>query len=158
MPYEVQIEDVEPQPIGAIKKHTTLNEFGDSIGAGFGELVGALAGQGMSASGAPLVVYHTIIDADTGGDIEICLPVDAAVTAVGDVYGRDLEGGTMATTVHNGPYQDIGSAYQALMAWIPEHGHEIAGPPREIYLNDPQTVPPAQLLTRVEFPISVARG
>ncbi|MDX2344085.1 MAG: GyrI-like domain-containing protein [Acidimicrobiia bacterium] len=44
-------------------------------------------------------------------------------------------------------------AYHALTSWIAEQGHEIAGPPREIYLNDPQRIPPAELLTRLEFPI-----
>jgi effector-binding domain-containing protein len=59
----------------------------------------------------------------------------------------------MATTVHHGPYEEIAPAYHTLIGWISEHGHEIAGPPREIYLNDPQTVAPAEILTRVEFPI-----
>lgn len=50
--------------------------------------------------------------------------------------------------------RDMGQpAYHTVMGWISEHGHEIAGPPRETYLNDPQTVPPEELLTRVEFPI-----
>jgi hypothetical protein len=56
-----------------------------------------------------------------------------------------------ATTVHRGPYEQIGPAYHTLTGWISEHGHDIAGPPREIYLNDPQMVPPEDLLTRVEF-------
>ena len=60
---------------------------------------------------------------------------------------------TMATTVHHGPYEQIAAAYHTLTGWISEHGHDIAGPPREIYLNDPQTVAPAEILTRVEFPI-----
>jgi len=49
-------------------------------------------------------------------------------------------------------------AYHTLTGWISEHGHEIEGPPREIYLNDPQTVAPEELLTRVEFPICSEAG
>jgi effector-binding domain-containing protein len=37
--------------------------------------------------------------------------------------------------------------------WIQDHGHRIAGAPREIYLNDPQSVVPEDLLTEVQFPI-----
>lgn len=59
----------------------------------------------------------------------------------------------MATTVHSGRYEEIAPAYHTLTGWISEHGYEIAGPPREIYLNDPQTTSPGDLLTRVEFPI-----
>ncbi|MGD2103445.1 MAG: GyrI-like domain-containing protein, partial [Acidimicrobiia bacterium] len=75
------------------------------------------------------------------------------IDGVSDVYTRELEGGSMASTIHHGPYQEIAPAYHTVTGWISEHGHEIAGPPREIYLNDPQTVPEEELLTRVEFPI-----
>jgi effector-binding domain-containing protein len=37
--------------------------------------------------------------------------------------------------------------------WIQDHGHQIAGPLREIYLNDPKSVVPEDLLTQVQFPI-----
>ena len=73
-----------------------------------------------------------------------------------EVYGRDLEGGTMATTMHRGPYEEIGLAYQSLMSWIAENGYEIAGPPREFYLNDPRVVAPLELLTRIEWPVCAA--
>ena len=57
--------------------------------------------------------------------------------------------------MHVGPYPDVGGAYQALMGWIQAHGHETAGPPREIYLNGPDEVSdPAQLRTEVLWPIS----
>ena len=50
---------------------------------------------------------------------------------------------------------DSSSGYR----WISENGYEIAGPPREIYLSDPQAVVPEELLTRVELPICPeARG
>ena len=64
----------------------------------------------------------------------------------------------MATTVHHGPYEQMPSAYHALTGWIAGHGHEIGGPPREIYLDDPRTVAPDQLLTRIEFPICPEAG
>ena len=71
----------------------------------------------------------------------------------GEVFRRQVPGGTVAVTVHHGPYLEIASAYHVLTAWITEHGYEMAGPPREIYLSDPQTVAPEDLMTRVEFPV-----
>jgi effector-binding domain-containing protein len=59
----------------------------------------------------------------------------------------------MASTVHYGPYEEIAPAYHTLTGWISEHGHEIAGPPREIYLNDPHMVATEEIATQVEFPI-----
>jgi effector-binding domain-containing protein len=152
MPYDVQVVEKTPQMIAATKIRTNLRSIGNDIGAGFGTLMHALGREGVSPSGPPLIVYHDVIDEETEGHIEICVPVDA-ISGDGDVYGRELEGGSMATAIHRGPYEEIAAAYHTLTGWISEHGHEIAGPPREIYLNDPQTVPPAELLTQVEFPI-----
>lgn len=153
MPYDVQIMEEPPHLVVATKVHTTLSRIGNDIGAGFGSLMQALGRENVAASGAPLIVYHDMIGEETAGDIEICVPVDTTISGNAGVYGRELEGGTMATAVHHGPYEEIAAAYHTLTGWISEHGHEIAGPPREIYLNDPQTVPPEELLTRVEFPI-----
>lgn len=158
MPYDVQIVEEAPQLVAATKIHTSLRRIGDDIGTGFGSLMQVLAREGVSVSGPPLIVYHDEIDEETDGDVEICVPVGSAVSGGSQVYGRELEGGTMAATVHRGPYQEIAPAYHTLIGWISQHGHEIAGPPREIYLNDPQTVSPAELLTRVEFPICPDAG
>ena len=153
MPRDVQVTEVAPQLVAATKVHTSLSRIGDDIGAGFGTLMMTLGREGLAPSGAPLIVYPDVIDEETDGDLEICVPVAAPISGDGDVYSRELEGGTMATTVHHGPYNQIGQAYHTLTGWISEHGHDIAGPPRETYLNDPQMVSPEELLTRVEFPI-----
>lgn len=158
MPYDVEIAEVGPQLIAATTVHTGLRRIGDDIAAGFGSLMHALGREGVAPSGAPLIVYHDVIDEETEGDIEICVPVAEAVAGDSEVYGRELEGGTMAATVHRGPYEEIAPAYHTVTGWISEHGHEIAGPPREIYLNDPQVAAPEELLTRVEFPICSESG
>lgn len=155
MVYEIELTKMAPQSVAATKIHTTLQRIGGDIGIGFGSLVQALARESISPSGPPLIVYHDVIDTDTDGEIEICVPIDTAIDGDSSVYQRELEGGTMAVTIHHGPYAEIAPAYQNLTEWISERGHEIAGPPREIYLNDPQIVPPAELLTRIAFPICV---
>ena len=55
--------------------------------------------------------------------------------------------------MHRGPYDEIAPAYHTVAGWIAEHGQEIAGPPRELYLNDPTVVPPEELLTEVQWPV-----
>lgn len=156
MPYDVTTKDVSDQPVVAVRKTTTLRDIGDDIAAGFGALVHHIGPRGITPTGAPFVVYHDMIDADTDGDVEVCLPVAEPVDTDGggDVYGTTLRGGTVAATVHRGPYDQIGPAYHVLAGWVEEHGHEIAGPPRELYLNDPQQVPRDELLTEINWPIS----
>ena len=60
---------------------------------------------------------------------------------------REISGGTVAATVHRGPYDEIGPAYHTLAGWLQENDRVVTGLPCEMYLNDPQTVPPDDLLT-----------
>ena len=59
----------------------------------------------------------------------------------------------MAKTVHRGPYEACEPTYAKLFAWIGENGKRIAGPLREVYLNDPKEVPPEEILTEIYAPI-----
>jgi effector-binding domain-containing protein len=157
MPQEIEITEATPQTIAAVRVHTSLAGIKDAIGNSFGKLMPALASSGHMPTGAPMTIYHDLIDQETDGDIEICVPVANSFSGSNDVVGRELEGGEMATSTHRGPYEEIGPVYHALMSWISENGYEIAGPPREVYLNDPTQVSPAEILTRVDFPVCTAK-
>lgn len=153
MPYTIEIEEVTPRLVASIRLHTSWSKVGGDVGAAFGRVMSALGQAGIEPAGPPLTVQHEIIDKESNGDIEVCVPITGEVDASDGVNCRLIEGGSVAMTVHRGRYQEIAPAYHTLTGWISEHGHELAGPPREIYLNDPQTVVPDDLLTRVEFPI-----
>jgi len=140
--HDVEIIEQEPQLVAAIKIHANLSRIANDIGSGFGTLVHALGREGVPIAGAPLIIYHQVIDEETDGDLEIYIPITAAFTGDEGVYSRDLEGGTMATTVHPGHYEEIAPAYHTLTGWVSKNGHGLTGPPREGYLNDPQAVPP----------------
>jgi len=66
---------------------------------------------------------------------------------------KRVEGVEVASTMHKGPYDKIGAIYGALAGWIAENGYEIAGPPEEVYLSDPDKTPAEELLTEVHFPV-----
>jgi effector-binding domain-containing protein len=153
MPYEIEITESTPQTVAAVRVRTNLRQIADDIAAGFAQLMQGLSRFDRTPSGAPLIIYHDMIDKESEGDLEICAPVAKSFEGDAGVYSRQLEGGTVATTLHHGPYEELGQAYQTLTGWIASSGYEIGGPPREIYLNDPQIVAPEELLTRVEWPV-----
>ncbi|WP_307805373.1 MerR family transcriptional regulator [Streptomyces spirodelae] len=64
-----------------------------------------------------------------------------------------LPGGTFARATHLGPYAQIPLTAHALLAWCAEHGHAPAGPLREVYVDDPATTPPDQLVTHLMVPV-----
>lgn len=154
VPYDVTIERTTDQRVACLRVHTTLAGIGGAIAGGFSTVVRTLGASGTEPTGAPFIIYRDVIDEQTAGDIELCVPVAPDVEIDGgEVAVEVVTAGTVASTTHRGPYAEISPAYHALSGWIEEHGHRIAGPPREVYLNDPQTVLPDDLLTRIEFPI-----
>ena len=154
MPYEVQVKELPAQHVVAVRKHTSLARIGEDIQAGFGQIWGAIGPRGIVPAGAPFLVMYDVIDEETEGDVEVCVPVAEPFEGHDGVYGREVEAVTAATTMHHGPYDELGPAYHTLTGWVQEHGHEIAGPPREVYLTAPQETPdPADYLTEIVFPI-----
>lgn len=162
MPYDVSVKNAPAQWVASWTTRTSLSVIGTDIGRGFAAVVGALEVQGHQPAGMPFIVYHDVIDEQTDGTIEICVPVPPAMSqaagAEGDAECKEVPAATVASTTHRGPYDEISPAYHTLTGWIVEHGHQHAGPPREIYLNDPQTAIPEDLLTEVQFPIEDARS
>lgn len=152
VPYTVETKTVQEQLVAALRRTTDLATVGATIAQGFPALFGAVVAAGQQPAGMPFIVYHDIIDEETDGDIELCIPVVTDFEPAGDVTCRSLEVATMASVVHKGPYDEVSPAYHVITAWMAEHGHAPAGPPRELYLNDPTQVPESELLTEVQWP------
>ncbi len=154
MPYDVAIKQVPAQCVASLTVDTTYAVIGETIAHGFGALVGAVVGAGVAPAGAPFIIFHDIIDEQTDGAIEMCIPVpDTASAAQEAVVWKTIPAGAVAWTTHRGPYAEVAPAYHTVTGWIHDHGHQIAGPPCEIYLNDPETTLPEDLLTEVQFPV-----
>jgi effector-binding domain-containing protein len=153
MSYEVTVKELQPQQVVSIRLRG-LSTIGEVMGPTLGELFEYVGKSGGFPAGPPFCIYH---DTEAKGDdmeYDVCIPVGQPLTATGRIDAYELPGGPAAATMHVGPYTDVGGAYQALMGWIQAHGHETAGPPREIYLTDPNQVEdPAQLRTEVLWPI-----
>jgi effector-binding domain-containing protein len=127
-----------------------LSEIGERIGSAFAEAYTAI---GPAASGPPFVIYEGMPHEDDPFDIEICVPLSGAVAPPSGWLVRTLPAGLFASGVHVGPYDTVSTTHEPLGAWIAGNGLAIAGPPREVYLSPP-TVPPEQIRTIVEFPVS----
>lgn len=90
---------------------------------------------------------------DPEGAFQVTAGVQTEATAPG-LEVEVLPGGPAAITTHVGPYAGLPLTYHALLAWAYEHGYTPAGLIREIYLDDPNTTDPAQLVTRLAVPVA----
>ena len=155
MIYDVTVKDVPTIHAAVVRRQATIDIIGPVIRGGFAVLMSAVHKQGAVPAGPPFLITFGEPSTEHPMDLELGVPVAAPFPDTGDVFGREVDGGAMATTVHHGTYAGIGPAYAALTRWIAEHGHTIAGPPREIYVTDPGSVPtPADNVTEIWFPIA----
>jgi effector-binding domain-containing protein len=152
--YEVRLRETQPQPAASIRGRTAWAEIGSFVASAMMEVGGVVAAQGVRFAGPPYTAYYNADSSEAEIDLEVGLPVDEPVEEELRVRPTVIPGGLVATTVHAGPYESIAPAYRALGEWVQEHGHETAGPQREIYLSDPSQVSdPGALRTEIVWPV-----
>jgi effector-binding domain-containing protein len=133
------------------RTETTYPGIFEDIPAGFETVIGVLEMVAVDPVGPPFTLYHRVPDADTSGNIEMCIPVATAVGAGAECL--EIDAHVAASIVHRGSYEDMGKSYNTVAAWIHERGHRIVGPHREVYLSSPADVVEDDLLTEILFPI-----
>lgn len=151
MEYEVHVKQSLPAHVVTKRTHTTIAELGSTIGDVLQSVAGTLTPPG-SFRGAPFVLYHGEMKPEDL-DVEVGIPVAPGASAAGEV--KDIPGGPVAYTTHVGPYESIGTAYEALFGWMRAHGLQPSGPPREVYLVGPgPATKPEDYRTEIEVPVA----
>ncbi len=150
--YTVDIITLEEQPTLTIRFKVAPAQ----VAAKLAEVLPAVgmytAEAGIQPSGQPFSRYHEV-DADML-DIEAGMPVSGPATGKGEIQARTLPGGRIAMTWHVGPYDQLGSAHEALTQWVTDNNHTPAGAPWEVYVTDPGEEPdPGKWRTQVFLPL-----
>lgn len=153
MPYLVTVEQLPEQPILSIRDRRPISAIPAFMGEAFGALFRHLGTLRVSPTGPPFAIYHAF-GPDTV-DAEICVPVEGMYPVAGTIHARILPATQVARTVHIGAYEDLGAAYEAVMAWVSTHPFEASGPAQERYLTGPgDGARAAAYRTEVEQPIT----
>lgn len=132
---------------------TTYSDIFEHIPEGFGRVMTVLGQLDIAPAGIPFTIFHLAPDGDTEGDIATAVPIQETFDPDSGVECIQLPATPTASVTHSGSYANMGGSYATLVTWIQEHGHSIAGPAREIYLNSPAEVDEAELRTEIHFPI-----
>jgi hypothetical protein len=143
--HEPQLQLRQAQPYLAIAAHVpTQADFRRAADRGFPELFGWLADHRVEPAGPLFIRYVEVGDAGDPLDIELAVPVAAAVEGDGRVKADVLPAGRWATFLHVGPYNhatepDLAAGRATLRAWADAQGltrlgyaeHFIRGPVEE---------------------------
>ena len=151
MSYQCQVEERTLQPTLAVRTRTSVENLPRVLGPTYGTIAQYLGELGEQPIGPPFVAYFN--EDMTDLDIEIGFPVVRELPGRGEIQTSKIPGGKVATCLHVGPYSEIEPAYEALVEFVEERGHEATGVCYEVYLNDPQETPPEALQTQILFPL-----
>jgi effector-binding domain-containing protein len=142
--YDVRLERVAPQTIAVVRETVKQSELSRVVPAGCGEVWHWLKAAGLPRPGRVLAVYL-----DGAIHLEVGAEVQGPFTGDGRVCCSSTPAGMVAITTHDGPYDRLGQAHEAIHLWCTSQGHEMAGPNWEIYGH--WTDDPAQLRTDVYY-------
>jgi len=84
---------------------------------------------------------------------EIGASFEGAANDEGNVQVKIIPEHTVISTMHKGPYDQVGPVIDGLAKYAIENNYDIIGPVTEVYLNNPNEVKPEELLTEVQFPV-----
>lgn len=123
------------------------------------------------AAAPPLAIFYDAGYQESDSDVEIAIPLTAALPNGGGVIVREIPGTReMACVVHTGCYSTLQHASNALLLWVGANGYEVAGPLREVYLRfgadqTGYSVPSAylakessELVTELQIPVKKVTG
>ncbi|PID36456.1 MAG: AraC family transcriptional regulator [Rhodobacterales bacterium] len=153
MTYPVEIRNADAVKVIGVPHTGPYMEIGRAF-----ETLGTLLGaRGLMAQCGPILgIYFDDVTAVPEAELRSMAGAVWKGGAVPEGFeSADLSGGRYAVLTFKGPYAQIEQGYDELMGvWLPKSGEEPRDAPcYEIYLNDPRTTAPSDLLTEIHLPL-----
>lgn len=155
--FEAKIHDVAPLRLVGLAHQGPYME----IGRTFGELWQLLVTRQLLRPGMLAAAAYYDDPAVTPAEklrsfAAVMAPPELAAEA--PLSERTLAGGPHAVLIFKGHYSGLHAAYTWLyQTWLPASGRTLSGQPSyEVYLNDPSSTPPDELLTEIRQPLAAS--
>ena len=152
MAYEIEVKHIQEVPVVYGTGTTTQAQMPVMLGELLQGAMAHLGSQGGKPAGPPFTRY---LDSRDGSlTIQVGVPYSGEVGSSGDFETGVLPGGEVAVVVHQGPFDQLPKAYQAVAAWLEERGRSAEGSPWEFYWTDPEAESdPSKWKTEIFFPL-----
>ena len=148
---EIEIKNIEEKKVA----YVSVTGPYDQLPELFGEVVGYVMKENLQVTEPPYGIYFN-------GPMEVSpeeLQYEVGIAFIGNAEGegivniKEIPAHSAVSTVYKGPYGQAAQVYEALIKYATENGYQIAGPVKEIYINNPMEVSESELLTEVQFPV-----
>jgi len=152
---KVEIKQLQPMRVAFLRHVGPYNE----VGATWDRLLTILGKDGhLGGDTMMLGICHDDPEITPPAKIryDACVTVGDDFKPTGDIQVQTVAGGEYAITTHTGPYNNLSRTYSEFLGqWLPRSGRELRETPCfEVYLNDPQSTAPEDLLTDIYAPLA----
>ncbi len=132
----VVVKDVPPIDVVGVRARVPIAEIGRLFRQAGAKLRAAPAGP-------PIGIYFDRVIDPQAVEVEVDFPVaeDAEET---------LLPAHVASLIYHGPHDGVSQAWGTLLRWAAEHGLQVDGPAREVYLTMPDVEEP---VTELQLPV-----
>ena len=124
----VNVVEVQPCPLATIRGQADRTSLSKVIRQLFDRFYAAPP---KMERGLNVVLYHG--NPAHGTTIDVGVQALSPFEPSGDVIALSTPGGTAATVTHLGPYERLGEAYEAILAWLAQNGREPGEMSWEVY-------------------------
>ena len=153
--YDVALKTVEPMLVAACRIRVPTNDMVPALlGKAYDRTYAHVRAHGGKALDPCLALWHTTADTYEDEDTEAVVPIDRALPDSDGVKVYELPGGTFASAVHRGKFEEFTQLHPALLRWIDANGYEITGPSREVYVRPDRG--DVDSVTEVQYPVTKA--
>lgn len=147
-----QIVETTSQTAAVIHLTVPRGEMMNVFGPAVGELMAALAAQGVKPESA-VFAHHLKMSPDCF-DFELGVTVSTPIEASGRVKSGELPAAKVARAVYSGPYEGLPAAWGEFQTWIQANGYQQADDLWEVYSVGPHSTPdPAGWRTQLNRPL-----
>ena len=154
---DIEAATIEPVTVAYVPTSSAKDDaaIAAAIAKGYAEVGAFMKAQQLKQSGAPITIDTG--SSESGYLFEAAIPVDKtpakAIPPDSRVQVKQTYGGKVLKVALRGPYSQIPSTYDKIVAYIAAHGIETNGNPWDEFANDPATVKESEILTNIYFPI-----
>ena len=124
-------------------------EIAKAMGDAYGEIWAFMQANQIPPSGAALAVYYDYSENEMVFRVGFFIAAEDAAKADGSVMTDKTPAVRAAHAMHVGPYDGLQETYLKIMGDMKWNGHRYGKPTWEVYHNDPDTTPPAELKTEI---------
>ncbi|WP_422356714.1 SRPBCC family protein [Roseivirga pacifica] len=139
-----------------LKTSCGMDEIGEAMAKDFSELMTAAEPIKGEVSGAPFTIYHKWNIAKGKVDYTVGVPLKKVPDTIPNGLSLgSLPSSSTYTVTHTGPYHHLGNAWGAQMNLSRSKAYKQNKKmdPFEVYVSDPSTTAPNELITEIRFPI-----